>query len=159
MFEPISAAYLVQDVALTGLRYGATMRYAAYALIPRLLWPEKPNVSRGAWFTTYLGFSPREEEATTSTGITAAGELYWNFGVPGVMIGMCAIGLLFGQLWRMAGSNPIAHPLHFLLYVQLILGMSDLPEAVTVTLSSISSMLLFGAMFFMLRNWRRPSAS
>ena len=55
-------------------------------------------VTRGDWFTAYLGGSGSEEEATTSTGMYSAGELYWNFGVPGVVIGMFIMGWMFGFL-------------------------------------------------------------
>ena len=116
-----------------------------YTFIPRLLWPDKPSVSRGAWFTAYLGAAAREEEATTSTGISATGELYWNFGVPGVAVGMCGIGLLYGLLWRMAGANP-QKPFRMLLYVLVsIPGMVDMPEAVTVYGGILSQFLLFSA--------------
>jgi hypothetical protein len=158
MFDPTPAAFLVQEIELRGFQYGETMKYALYAFIPRILWPEKPNVSRGAWFTAYLGFSPREEESTTSTGITAVGELYWNFGVPGVLIGMFFIGALFGVLWKMAGINPVQTPLRLLLYVYVTLGMPDLPEAVTLVASSVCLIILFGSLFFVLRNWTRLTA-
>jgi hypothetical protein len=127
------------------------MRYAIYAFIPRVLWPNKPSVSRGTWFTAYLGAAAREEEATTSTGISATGELYWNFGVPGVVVGMCGIGLLYGILWRMAGANPRT-PLRMLLYVLVsIPGMVDMPEAVTVYGGILSQLLLFSAIFYVIR--------
>jgi hypothetical protein len=155
MFDAQSVSLLVQEVSLHGFQYGGTMKYAAYAFIPRLLWPEKPSVSRGAWFTAYIGFSPREAESTTSTGMTAVGELYWNFGVPGVMVGMCMIGMAFGQLWKMAGANPISSPLRMLLYVQLTLGMPDMAEAVSVFAGAICSMIIFGSLFFLLQKSTR----
>ena len=131
-----------------------SMSYAIYAFIPRLLWPNKPSVSRGAWFTAYLGAAAREEEATTSTGISATGELYWNFGVPGVAVGMCGIGLFYGLLWRMAGTNP-QEPLHMLLYVLVsIPGMLDMPEAVTVYGGILSQFLLFSVIFYVMEMGR-----
>lgn len=53
----------------------------AYASIPRLLWLDKPSLIKGSWFTVYSSFSPREAEATTSTGITATGDCIGLFGV------------------------------------------------------------------------------
>lgn len=149
-FEAVSTGYLVGEVRKDGYQWGDTMSYAMYAFIPRVLWPNKPSVSRGAWFTTYLGAAAREEEATTSTGISATGELYWNFGVPGVAAGMCGIGLFYGLLWRMAGANP-QKPLHMLLYVLVsIPGMLDMPEAVTVYGGILSQFLLFSAIFYVM---------
>jgi hypothetical protein len=153
-FEAVSTGYLVGEVRKDGYQWGDTMSYAMYAFIPRLLWPNKPSVSRGAWFTAYLGAAAREEEATTSTGISATGELYWNFGVPGVVIGMCGIGLFYGLLWRMAGTNP-QKPLRMLLYVLVsIPGMLDMPEAVTVYGGILSQFLLFSVIFYVMEMGR-----
>ncbi len=151
-FETISTAFIVGEVERNGFQAGDEMQYAKYALIPRFLWPDKPTVGRGAWFTVYLGFAPREAEAGTSTGITAPGELYWNFGLLGVVVGMFGIGCLYGLAWRMAGENPVASPLHMLLYVMITFaGMTELPEAVTVYAAVISELLVFGALFYLLR--------
>ncbi|PYX51732.1 MAG: hypothetical protein DMG76_31255 [Acidobacteria bacterium] len=155
-FDSTPTGFLVGEVRKDGLQWGQTMQYAAYAFVPRLLWPDKPNVSRGAWFTMYLGASNRESESTSSTGITAVGELYWNFGIPGVVIGMLGIGLGYGLLWRMAGENPVHEPLHMILYVSVVIGgMTDMPEAVTVYAGILSQMILFGALFYVLRVGRR----
>ena len=158
-FEAVSTGYFVGEVVRDGYQWGDTMRYAMYTFMPRLLWPNKPSVSRGAWFTAYLGAAAREEEATTSTGISATGELYWNFGVPGVAVGMCGIGLLYGLLWRMAGANP-QKPFHMLLYVMVsIPGMVDMPEAVTVYGGILSQFLLFSVIFYVMEVGRRRLAT
>jgi hypothetical protein len=155
-FDPTPTGFLVGEVRKDGFQWGQTMQYAAYAFVPRLLWPDKPNVSRGAWFTMYLGASYREEESTSSTGITAVGELYWNFGIPGVVIGMLGIGLGYGLLWRMAGENPVYEPLHMILYIMVAIGgMIDMPEAVTVYAGILSQLLIFGALFHVLDVSRR----
>jgi hypothetical protein len=127
------------------------MAYTAYAFIPRVIWPDKPAVPRGAWFTAYIGFSPSEEEATTSTGMTATGELYWNFGIPGVLIGMFTIGCLLGGLWRMAGADPRHSLLRMLLYVLVMVNMTNMPEAITVFVSIAATFLAFKAAFIVLR--------
>jgi hypothetical protein len=155
-FDPTPTGFLVGEVSKYGFQWGQTMQYAAYAFVPRFFWPDKPSVSRGAWFTMYLGASNRESESTTSTGITAVGELYWNFGIPGVVIGMLGIGLGYGLLWRMAGETPVHEPLHMILYVSVVIGgMIDMPEAVTVYAGILSQMILFGALFHVLRAGRR----
>jgi len=147
-FDVLPVSFLVREVGKNGYQMGETMRYASYAFIPRLLWPDKPALTRGAWFYAYVGGSPRESEATSSLGITAAGELYWNFGIGGVLVGMFAIGCGYAILWRLAGSNPLTQPLHMLLYVLIsIYGMVDMPEAVTVFAAICSELLVFGTLF------------
>jgi hypothetical protein len=137
------------------LLLGETMKYAGYAFIPRLIWPDKPSVTRGAWFSTRLGLFQTEADATTSIGMTAVGELYWNFGLPGVLLGMLAIGCGQGILWRMAGADPRGKPVHMLLYVSIMLSMSDMPEAVTVLVSLAVTFLTFKAAFVALDMFSR----
>ena len=63
---------------------------------------------------------------------------------------MCAIGCGYATLWRIAGSNPLTQPLHMLLYVLItIIGMVDMPEAVTVFGAISSELLLFGTLFLL----------
>src|SRR5438132_7707301 len=95
-FESTAVGFIVSDVREHGLQYGETMRNLTYAFVPRVLWRDKPTVTRGNWFTAYLGGSGSEEESMTCTGMYSAGELYWNFGAAGVIGGMAIIGVLFG---------------------------------------------------------------
>jgi hypothetical protein len=73
-------------------QYGRTFTLWLAAPIPRTMWKEKPVISIGQ----ILG------EKVFGSGIGRAGggippgfisELYWNFGVPGVLIGMYILGL------------------------------------------------------------------
>jgi hypothetical protein len=149
-FDPIPVGFLIGEVREYGLQMGDTMDYITYAFVPRIIWPDKPNVTRGAWFTAYLGFSSSEEESTTSTGITATGELYWNFGVVGVVAGMCFLGIGISGLWRMAGTDPRNQPAHMVLYCMIMLTMPDMPEAVTVFVSIVINFLIFQTLFILI---------
>ena len=147
-FDPTPVGFLIGEVREYGLQMGETMDYIAYAFVPRIIWPDKPNVSRGAWFTAYLGFAAYEDEATTSTGITATGELYWNFGIIGVVTGMFLLGFLISGLWRMAGIDPRNKPFHMILYCMIMLSMPDMAEAVTVFVLIVVNFLIFQTLFF-----------
>lgn len=152
MFEPPSATgFIVGEVARTGLQLGETMRTLEYAFIPRIIWPQKPMVSRGAWFTTYIGMAPRPQEATSSTGMTAFGEWYWNFGILGEVAGMFLTGILLGGLWRLAGSYPIFEPLKMLLYAAILVDAIMLPEASSVLVTMVALYTLFGSAVFLRR--------
>lgn len=94
IYYPKTIAFIVSEVAQGGLRLGQGLEYLQWGLIPRFLWSDKPIVTRGGWFSTYLGLAGSEASASTSTGMTAAGELYWQFGLVGVGIG----GILLGYL-------------------------------------------------------------
>lgn len=150
MFEaPVATGFMVGEVRRTGLQLGETMRTLEYAFIPRIVWPKKPNVSRGAWFTTYLGLAPRPQEATSSTGMTAFGEWYWNFGIFGELAGMFLVGILLGGLWRLVGSYPIFEPLKMLLYAAILVDSVMLPEASSVLVTMVALYALFGGAVFL----------
>lgn len=68
--------------------------------VPRILWPSKPNYIPGAWFTWYLGKADSPETATTATAMMLPTELYWMFGLMGVVLGMAFISFLYFKVWR-----------------------------------------------------------
>jgi hypothetical protein len=68
--------------------------------IPRMFWPEKPLYAPGAWFTWYLGFADSPETATTATAMMLGTELFWMYGVFGVIIGMLALGAIHAITWK-----------------------------------------------------------
>jgi hypothetical protein len=151
-FDPTSVAFLVGDVDANGLQWGDEMAYAAYVFIPRFIWPDKPPVTRGNWFLVYVS---GQDSSGTSLGITATGELYWNFGTPGVLLGMFVIGCLLGQMWRTAGADPRYRPLHVLLYVITVMTMINMSEAVTVISAAIAMLLAFSICFAVLPHLSR----
>ncbi|MCK6395843.1 hypothetical protein [Zoogloea sp.] len=67
----------------------------ATIFVPRFLWPDKPLYMPGAWFTWYLGNADSPETATSATAMMLPTELYWMFGVPGVVIGMGLLGWIY----------------------------------------------------------------
>ena len=87
--------------------------------------------------------------------ISLTGELYWNFQVPGVIVGMLLVGLYLRFLYRrfvIGGANP--EPLRLAMYVVLMMTTIVSAEATigalqayivkqTVILVGIEKMLLF----------------
>lgn len=146
-FEPTPVGFLVADVRKRGIRNGETMEILTYAFIPRVLYPGKPSVSRGTWFTYHLGFSDSEEESTTSTAITAIGEFYWNFGIPGVVAGMFTLGCMMGGLWRLTGAIPIRSVPRMCLYVPLMVYPPSLPDATSAIVCLVANFLFYSVVF------------
>jgi hypothetical protein len=66
--------------------------YVPLSFVPRLLWPGKPRFETGQWVTSHFGPGP---EIESSTGATWIGEFYYNFGWPGVVLGMFVLGIWF----------------------------------------------------------------
>jgi hypothetical protein len=74
---------------------GHTLSPLATSLIPRILWPSKPDVQTGQLMNSEFRVS---DAADTYISPTHLGELYWNFGWIGILIGMPLIGLLLGVI-------------------------------------------------------------
>lgn len=62
------------------------------AFVPRLLIPDKEDVSVGLLFSKQI----LKSDSGVYISISHLGELYWNFGWAGVLLGMLALGLLLG---------------------------------------------------------------
>jgi hypothetical protein len=82
------------------------------ALVPRALWPDKPNIELGAWFALEIGaasISPITGRANNSVNMTIPGELYLDFGWIGVIIGCILFGAMLGAFWNAANFNESAY--------------------------------------------------
>jgi hypothetical protein len=80
----------------TELLYGATVPY--WALIPRAIWPEKPNVGGGG--DVVAQFTGINFSEGTSVGVGQVLEFYINFGMPGVLCGFVVLGFILMRLDR-----------------------------------------------------------
>jgi hypothetical protein len=76
---------------------GYTLSPLVTTLIPRVIWPSKPDVQAGQVMNKEFQVS---EVADTYISPSHLGELYWNFGWSGVAIGMFSIGLLLGVVGK-----------------------------------------------------------
>ena len=72
----------------------------ATIFVPRVLWPDKPSYTPGAWFTWYLGQASSPGTATTATAMMLPTELYWMFGLLGVVLGMAFLAVLYFLVWE-----------------------------------------------------------
>jgi hypothetical protein len=75
------------------------------ALIPRFLWPEKPNIELGLWFALEIGAAYAEEgqRGNNSVNMTIPGQLYLDFGWIGIVIGCILFGGFVAMLWNAVG--------------------------------------------------------
>lgn len=74
------------------------------ALIPRALWPEKPKIALGVWFAVEIGAAVQTEDwFNNSINMTIPGQLYLDFGWPGLIIGCILSGMLLNWLWQHSG--------------------------------------------------------
>jgi len=77
----------------TPFQEGYTLTPLLAVFIPRAVWPTKPDVQTGRLVTK--SFMPSQSDDVWLSP-THLGELYWNFGWPGVILGMFVIGSVLG---------------------------------------------------------------
>ncbi|MEZ4218750.1 MAG: hypothetical protein R3E88_19925 [Myxococcota bacterium] len=77
---------------------GWTVGLVFISYIPRIVWPDKPITTIGQWVTDNYGAGPI---VTSQTGPSQVGELFFNFGWPGIILGMLVIGMLFRLMSEM----------------------------------------------------------
>jgi hypothetical protein len=76
------------------LSYGGTV--PLWALIPRAVWPDKPNVSGGQELVAVFTGAHFEEGTSVAAGQVL--EFFINFAVPGVLIGFAVFGFILMRL-------------------------------------------------------------
>jgi hypothetical protein len=71
---------------------GHTLMPLETVFIPRFIWPDKPSVETGLLFNEEFHIA----DAIVYISPSHLGELYWNFGWSGALMGMLGLGLLLG---------------------------------------------------------------
>ena len=79
-------------------RPGVSLSDAWAAAIPRVLWPEKPNVTRYATELYSQTFDTGDAPSAQASTYTA--EAYWNYGWPGLVVVSILLGLELGWFTR-----------------------------------------------------------
>ena len=144
IFEPIEAGFIVHDVHLHGFIWGETFKNVQYALVPRFVWPDKPEMNAAKWFTEYLGYN-----YDSYTSMSGAGELYWNFSVPGVILGTIIVGLLYSFLWKLSEQFGKDTYVGALLYVLVLISTFSSGNG-SESLVMVPSILVLLSPFFIL---------
>lgn len=75
-------------------QHGRTIALIGTILVPRVFWPEKPEVTMaGQFYEDYLGYR-RINGTLGAAGYSAIGDLFLNWGALGVVLGMIVIGAI-----------------------------------------------------------------
>lgn len=89
------------------------------AITPRLLWPDKPQLSPGRDFEVTIGNARSYETATSATALTMQGAYYWWGGMLGLVIGCFATGLGFAIVWDLFAAEAMVNPISSLTMLAL----------------------------------------
>jgi hypothetical protein len=136
---------------------GGTLIGLIGSFIPRLLWPDKPDVPTGQLFNhTFM-----HSDDDTYISPSHFGELYWNFGWPGIVFGMLFIGTLLGFIaarCSLASGQSVTRMLVFLTTVRYIcLGFEGSISVAYVTW--LRSLAVIGLLHLLLARKYSPQQS
>ena len=94
----------IQLVNVNGFYQGTVSAPLVIAIIPRFIWPDKPQIRMGAWFAVAIGRAYLDENGNPNNSInmTIPGELYMDFGWFGIIIGCFSFGALLALFWNAA---------------------------------------------------------
>jgi hypothetical protein len=105
------------------LQHGYTLTPLLTAFLPRIIWSDKPEIPTGQIVNKVFHVSEVPDVYISPSHL---GELYWNFGWPGAVLGMGLIGSLLGFIssrFNLAENRTVTALLVVMLTIkQLILG-------------------------------------
>lgn len=129
---------------------GNTLITLPYVFVPRIVLSDKPNVPVGQLFNQEFRISSNPE---TFISTSFLGELYWNFGWSGLVIGMVVIGASLGLVSTISNVHEVKTVPRLLLLISALYLLvfrfeTGIAQQYTVFLRSSLIILL---MHFMLR--------
>jgi oligosaccharide repeat unit polymerase len=123
---------------LSDFKYGREyLLIPAYAFIPRAIWRDKP-LNQSAVFAKLYVLDPAVLVGG-SIGQFHIGDLYWNFGLPGIVVGMFVLGIFYRSVYVYLSPNESKDPLRVFLYMFFLLLVM---LAFEVDIASMASSLL-----------------
>jgi len=120
---------------------GSSLLAVPGAFVPRVLWPQKPRPVDFRLSEVLYG-------PTTAAGtpFTVPGELWWNFGMAGVLLGCAGLGFGAGSVWwkwRLRSGTAMVASTLFGAYTYLLLTRPLGAMALTTTVA-IGAVVLVG---------------
>ena len=134
-------------------QYGRTYSYFAVALIPRALWPAKPQAgSANGFFAVSYGLLTEEGAKTTTFGMSLLGEAFINFGWMGGIVVMLIQGLAISILERIFGSEKSGAGGQAVFIAFFVFFLNGIGSSAEILFGNIVQNLLFG---YLLLLWAR----
>ncbi|HKQ63015.1 MAG TPA: hypothetical protein VJS92_17115 [Candidatus Polarisedimenticolaceae bacterium] len=110
-------------------------------LIPRLIWPDKPLFRMGRDFGETFRLVAVEDRKT-NIEVTVEGELYWNFGLGGIVVGMLVWGCAMRLLYRKFGAGDSFDPVRRAVFIAVMLEMIWFGAGIAAQTAAIGRMLV-----------------
>lgn len=103
-------AWAYHRVETAGARDGSFLEELLVSVTPRILWPEKPEISFGRDFAVTVGIASTAESATTALATTMQGAYYWWGGYLGLVLGCALTGAVFAGVWLLFRDQCLLNP-------------------------------------------------
>lgn len=133
-------------------RHGETLASAVLSFVPRVVWPNKPVLTTGREFGTTFGLVNMLDRET-QIACTLAGELYWNFGVPGVVGWAFLLGAVCRFIYQRFGFGGTDDGIRKALYLPLLVQLAGSEAQQALLLASLvkTIVLFYGAVWVLER--------
>jgi hypothetical protein len=130
---------------------GETYLSLVGSFVPRILWPDKPTKELGQAFGhrySYIGAN----DLGTALNLPILVEFYVNFGIAGVILGMCLVGVIYHTLERLV-NHAGQDTLHSLVGVVILIPLANIESDFSL---GFGGLILNGAaLWLVLRTIRR----
>ena len=127
-------------------------------LVPRAVWPNKPNLSIGTYFSiVYMG---HPTDTTTSSTPTIFGDLYVSAGWGAVFVGMIIWGVISAWLYGRLKVQPLQQGNASLsaLYLGTVISIADIEGTyVAMAVGLIQVLIVYGVLYVWLYPLRQAS--
>lgn len=127
---------------------GWSLAHIPLGYVPRIVWPAKPQNPTGQWVSDNFAFAGHKG-MRSATGPSWVGELYFNFGWPGIVIGM----LLMGVFLRIV--HEVLFPPDAVLPAQLmgVVVLFGIPSSLGGALVGPVNITIMGALPVVVAHW------
>lgn len=140
------ACLIVRDVpARVPFQGGWSLANIPLSYVPRIIWPNKPELGSGLWVTANFMGGP----SLSHTGSTWVGELWYSYGWPGVVFGMFLMGVFLRILHELMFQPDAVIPIQLLSVVVLFTIPPTLGGALIAPVNGV----IFGAMPLVVTHW------
>jgi hypothetical protein len=133
---------------------GATYLSLVGSFVPRFLWPDKPTKELGQEFGHRYGYVG-SRDSRTAINLPILVEFFVNFGLPGIMVGMALVGVVY-RLVERAVNNPGQDEILSLAGIVLMIPLTNIESDLSL---GFGGLIMNGVAFWLvLRTIRRAVA-
>lgn len=142
--------YLAHIFRTTGVTidylYGKTFVDGLLSFTPRFLYPEKPDLNIGNWTGQMYGVVSNSD-SVTSVSPTTMGEFYMNFGLLGLFVGMCLVGVVAFVVDSVVFKSDtiwvkVLMAVSLVMWLESFFGQSVLPFVKSIILFALTVLVL-----------------